>query len=165
MPYRHTAPDTRENPSAPPSGDKPTPTNPYPEKPSTPPRPLVFFIGNSITYVPYYLAVAAQIDSEVLYYQTWHATAGSNSVIEYQVSVNELNNESPPIGIAIAPAGLVWNKIYATDSSLKFDPDDVHQDERGASINAAVFYYTLFPKAPKLDGILLVNGLEHRDSP
>ena len=215
-----------------PSGDKPAPTAPVPEKPSTPPRPLVFFIGNSIThvheipgrfrrivekrgypagyegtiqstpggynlqsrlnhdhhfagpaladkpkfillqeqsvgprgnysnsYVPYYLAVAAQIDSEVLYYQTWHADAWSNSVTEYEGSVNALNNESPPIGIALAPAGLAWNKIYATDSTLKFDPDDIHQDERGASINAAVFYYTLFPKAAKLEGILSLTGL------
>ena len=228
----NTTTPTPGNPSENPSGDKPTPTAPVPEKPSVPPRPLVFFIGNSITYVhdipgrfrrivekrgyptgyegtiqntpggqrlesrlnhdqhfaglaladkpkfillqeqsvgprgnysnsyvPYYLAVAAQIDSEVLYYQTWHATAGSNSVTEYEGSVNALNNESPPIGIALAPAGLVWNKIYATDSTLKFDPDDVHQDERGASINAAVFYYTLFPKAPKLEGILSLTGL------
>ena len=116
--------------------------------------------GNySNSYVPYYLAVAAQIDSEVLYYQTWHADAWSNSVTEYEGSVNALNNESPPIGIALAPAGLAWNKIYATDSTLKFDPDGIHQDERGASINAAVFYYTLFPKAPKLEGILSLTGL------
>ena len=34
-----------------PTPDKPIPTNPVPEKPSAPPRPLVFFIGNSITSV------------------------------------------------------------------------------------------------------------------
>ena len=227
-----------------PTPDKPAPAAPVPEKPSAPPRPLVFFIGNSITsvhdipgrfrrivenrgyptgyrgtiqstpggrtlqsrldhnlhfagyaladkpkfiilqeqsvgpigqysdeFVPYYLAVAAQIDSEVLYYQTWHETSGrfgdfSNAVVGYKQSVDKLNSETPPIGIAIAPAGLAWQNIYAddparyADPSLKFDyPDDTHQDERGASINAAVFYYTLFPNAPKLDGILSLTGL------
>ena len=107
----------------------------------------------------------------MLYYQTWHGTynsfgSPSNAVADYEQSVDSLNGETPPIGIALAPAGLAWRNIYAddpdryTDPSLKFDyPDDTHQDERGASINAAVFYYTLFPNAPKLDGILSLTGL------
>lgn len=120
---------------------------------STGPGPLPAY--DSQRWVPFYQAVAAEIGAEVLYYQTWHVGFG----IDYQNSVDTLDSYTPSIGVALAPAGPVWQNIYASDGTLDFDPDGVHQNAQGAAINAAVFYYTLFPNAPKVDGILSMTGL------
>ena len=73
---------------------------------------------------------------------------------------DRVNRDNSPLRIAAAPAGLVWKNIYAAVEAagrpINLSPDTVHQDERGASINAD---YTLFPESPMVEGILSKTGL------
>lgn len=101
----------------------------------------------------------------MLYYQTWHEVSYDEfgSIDEYEESADRVNRDNSPLRIAVAPPGLVWKNIYAAAEAagrpINLSPDTVHQDERGASINAAVFCYTLFPESPMVEGILSKTGL------
>lgn len=104
--------------------------------------------------VPWFMALAAEIQAEPIFYQAWH-----NGGTDYITTINTLAGFTPSLPISMAPVDEVWTAIKAYEPGLILDPDNVHQNATGAAINAAVFYYTLQPDAPLADGILSQTGL------
>jgi hypothetical protein len=99
--------------------------------------------------ISYYMGVAAEINAEIVLYQTWHS---EDHIDEYEELASKNN-------LSLSPIAKIWKEINRLRPDVILAPDHIHQNELGASIIACAFFYTLNPEVHCIKGILSQTGL------
>ena len=113
---------------------------------------IFWLTGGNDTYnqIVKYLAIALAAESELIIYQTWHYD-----------SPEDFLRMATDYRLAMAPNGEIFNQLHGTEidgETLSLTYDYTHQNELGASLYAASFFYLLHPELPKIPGIIARTG-------
>ena len=114
----------------------------------------IYLIGSgNDTYnqIPKYLAIALASQSELIIYQTWHND-----------NPEDFLKLSTRYRLGMAPNGEIFNQLNGTTNSQGVTNyltyDYTHQNELGASLYAASFFYLLNPHLSKIPGLIAQTG-------